>query len=108
MPMLDHHDRPALGQPGSWTVRRRFMFAVSAFCMCVISWVLWRDMTSSVAEAAVVSSFFVLATIVGSYVFGAAWQDNTAMRVVSGGSSAPMPTPLPRRHRRDDFEEPSP
>lgn len=51
------------------------MFAISAFCVLVISYVLYRDMQSAVAEVAVTMSFVTLMSIVGSYVFGATWDD---------------------------------
>jgi hypothetical protein len=67
---------------GSWRLRRRFMFLVSAFCMLVIAYCLYKDLTSAVAEAAVTMAFFSLLGIVGSYVFGATWQDvSTANRL---------------------------
>lgn len=59
----------------SWQVRRRFMFIVSGFCMGVIFFVLWKDLTSGAAETAVSMGFATLLGIVSSYVFGAAWED---------------------------------
>lgn len=59
----------------SWQVRRRFMFIVSGFCMAVIFFVLWKDLTSGAAETAVSMGFATLLGIVSSYVFGAAWED---------------------------------
>ena len=67
--------------PYSWTKRRRFMYAVAVFCMGVISYILLKDLTSSVAETAVVFAFGTLFGILGSYVFGATWQDITHMKV---------------------------
>lgn len=51
------------------------MFAVSAFCVGVISYTLWKGMDTKVAETAVSMSFVALISIVGSYVFGATWDD---------------------------------
>ncbi|HVL29546.1 MAG TPA: hypothetical protein VM326_02350 [Sphingomicrobium sp.] len=67
----------------SWAVRRKFMFAVSAFCMAAISYCLLRNLDTKVAEAAVTFAFLTLGGIVGSYVFGAAWED------ISRGSRPP-------------------
>ena len=61
--------------PGSWKIRRRFMFAVSIFCVLVISYVLWKQLSGSVADTAITMSFVTLMSTVGSYVFGATWQD---------------------------------
>ena len=60
---------------GSWRIRRKFMFAVSLFCVLVISYCLFYNLETRVAETAVTMSFVTLLGIVGSYVFGATWQD---------------------------------
>lgn len=65
---------------GSWAIRRRFMFVVTAFCMATIGYVLGHDMRSRVAETAVASSFLVLGSTIASYVFGATWDDHNARR----------------------------
>lgn len=75
--MSDSVRNPAMS---SWTVRRRFMFAVSAFCALAISYVLVARLDTTPADTAVTMGFFTLATIVGSYVFGAAWEDISASK----------------------------
>jgi len=74
-------EAPAIPWPYTWAKRRRFMYVVSAFCMLTIWYVLWNDMQSSVANTAVAFSFICLGGIVGSYVFGAAWQDVSHMKI---------------------------
>lgn len=64
--------------PGSWENRRRFMFLIALFCVTTIGWVLYREMDTRVAETAVTMSFVTLISIVGSYVFGATWDDKNA------------------------------
>lgn len=66
---------------GSWKTRRRIMYANLAFSMGVIIWVLWKDMTSTVAETAITMAFFSIISTVGTYVFGAAWQDISTVKV---------------------------
>lgn len=59
----------------SWKNRRRFMFIVSAFCGAVIAYALvWGD-CDAVGETALTMAFTALIAIVGSYVFGATWDD---------------------------------
>lgn len=77
-------DRPPRGV-GSWRTRRLFMFAVTAFSMGTIAYILYRDMDSRVADTAVTMAFFTLISTVGSYVFGAAWQDVNTIRQRGGG-----------------------
>ncbi len=63
--------------PGSssWKVRRRMMFLVVFFCMWVIGYVLVKDRTSGPADTALTMAFLTIISIVGSYVFGATWED---------------------------------
>lgn len=59
------------------------MFLVTTFCMAVIGYCLINDMDSRVAETAVMSAFLVIGGTVGSYVFGAAWQDISTTRTMA-------------------------
>ena len=59
----------------SWKIRRRFMFAVAAFCMWTIAYILWKGLATGPADTAVTMAFLTLIGIVGSYVFGATWED---------------------------------
>jgi hypothetical protein len=66
----------------SWHARRRMLWLTTIFCMLAISYVLYTGMTGSVAETVVTMSFFTIVSMVGSYVFGAAWQDIAAIRTI--------------------------
>ena len=61
--------------PSGWKHRRRLMFLVVAFCMGCICWALWKDTDTAVMQAAVTSSFMTISAVLGSYVFGAVWED---------------------------------
>lgn len=61
--------------PYPWARRRRFLYVVNLFCASVIVYILVKNRTGSVAETAITMAFFVLASSVASYVFGAVWQD---------------------------------
>jgi hypothetical protein len=65
----------------SWSVRRKFMFAVTAFSMAVVAYVLWADKTSTVADTAVSWAFITMLSIVGAYVFGASWEDLSMAKI---------------------------
>ena len=77
------NDRPAKGEIGSWTMRRRFMWVISIFCMWSIAYVLIKGQDTRVAETSVMCAFLCLGSIVGSYVFGAAWQDIRSTEALS-------------------------
>lgn len=93
-------DRPTEGV-GSWRFRRAFLFATVAFCMGTIAWVLAHDMRSKVAETAVTMSFVTLISTVGSYVFGAAWQDVSTIQTTR---RPPAYAGYRRREREYDVE----
>lgn len=66
----------------SWHNRRRMLWLTTTFCMSTVGYILYTGMTGSVAETAVTMSFFTIISMVGSYVFGAAWQDIAAIRTI--------------------------
>ena len=51
------------------------MFAISVFCMVVIGYVLYVGLDTEPADTAVNMAFVVLLGNIGSYVFGACWDD---------------------------------
>lgn len=91
--MMEDKDR----NPGqsSWRIRRRFMFAVSAFCMWTVAYVLWRDLSSGPADTAVTMAFLTLLGIVGSYVFGATWEDISMTKIKGPAAVARAQKPAP-------------
>ena len=56
------------------------MFCVTLFCAATISYVLGSETDTRVAETAVLMAFGTMASVTGAYVFGAVWQDVSAMR----------------------------
>ena len=60
---------------GSWENRRKYLFATTAFFMLVISYCLWQNLDTSVAEAAVSMASIGININIGCYVFGATYQD---------------------------------
>lgn len=63
-----------------WNKRVRFMYAVNAFCMVAIAWVLYFELETAAADTAVTMGFLGLITTTGSFVFGATWQDVTQIK----------------------------
>jgi hypothetical protein len=64
----------------SWKIRRRFMFGISAFCCWVIAYILVKQVATGPADTAMTMAFLTLISIVGSYVFGATWEDISTMK----------------------------
>lgn len=66
-----------LGKP-TWTVRRRIIISTLLLCAAAIFYImLWGDDTR-VNEAIILGSFGTITMVIGSYVFGAVWSDNTS------------------------------
>ena len=59
----------------SWKIRRTFMFLIAAFCCLMITLALLVVREGPVAETVVTMGFTTLIGIIGSYVFGATWDD---------------------------------
>ncbi|CAD6878965.1 hypothetical protein [Methylomonas albis] len=65
---------------GSWTHRRRIIYWTLGFCAFCILWLLFfgkgdNRLQETIAE----SAFFLAGGVIGSYVFGAVWDDKTAI-----------------------------
>ncbi|URA07014.1 hypothetical protein P9A47_gp46 [Xanthomonas phage Elanor] len=83
------------------------MFGVSAFCMWTVAYVLYRDLNSGPADTAVTMSFLTLLGIVGSYVFGATWEDVSLAKIKgpAGAKSARLTKPAPGPGASADMED---
>lgn len=80
----------------SWKIRRRFMFVVVAFCMLVILGALFLMPNGSASSTAIIAAFTTISATMGSYVFGATWDDRNKsnavvneFRALRGDNSAP-------------------
>lgn len=63
----------------SWKNRRRVIWLTLIFCAGCVGYVLWDGSETVSAQTAVMCSFGLAATVIGSYVFGAAWDDKNHM-----------------------------
>jgi hypothetical protein len=70
---------------GSWKYRRRYLVAVSLFAMAVIAFVLFKGADTELAQTALTMSYLTLSGNVGSYVFGASWDDANARKYAPKG-----------------------
>lgn len=90
----------------SWFHRRIVVYASLIFFGALVAYIVLMDKQSGTSEAIALASIAAMASIIGSYVFGAAWQDVTAMRHRPRGELPPhrpeMPSPVPE----DSYVEP--
>lgn len=82
------------GRP-SWTIRRRIIHATLLFCAGMVIWIVLRDQDTSVAETVVTSSFILAGSVIGAYVFGAAWDDANVMRHMGPRAYDDLAPPVP-------------
>jgi len=84
-------DRP------SWKHRRRVVFGALIFCALAITWLMIRGEDIRLHETIAVGLIGLAVSVIGSYVFGAAWDDRNVM-LHGGRASAPSgeaPPPAP-------------
>lgn len=70
-------------QPGTWTQRRRIIRWTLAFCGAAVGYVIvWPgDAITAPVRSAIAMALVALAgSTIGSYVFGAVWDDHNARK----------------------------
>lgn len=78
-----------------WEKRRRLIHGILVFCALGITYILWRALDLRIYETALLGFFALAGSTIGSYIFGAVWDDNNARST--------------QRHRhRDRADEPDP
>lgn len=63
-----------------WAKRRRVIYAALLFCAGMVVWIVAKGGESSLYETVVTASFVLAGSVIGSYVFGAAWDDANVMK----------------------------
>jgi len=71
---MNENDKKEQNGP-TWKNRRRVIFGSLFFCALTVICVLIRGNDTKIAETAITMSFFMAMSVIGSYVFGAVWQD---------------------------------
>ncbi len=67
-------DKRKIGRP-SWTIRRRIITATLLFCAAMAVTIMLKDSGSETETALVYSLFGLAGAVIGSYIFGATWDD---------------------------------
>lgn len=73
------------GSLGSWKTRRRFLWVINGFCIYCVAYIMHKGTDNETARIIVEGAFFTMITTLGSYVFGAAWQDINFCKIREGG-----------------------
>lgn len=64
----------------SWKVRRSLVVLTLLFCAVVISKIVYSEWDSTTAQVALFGAFGLAFATIGSYVFGAIWDDSNFMK----------------------------
>lgn len=64
-----------MNEQPSWKNRRKVLFITLLFNMFCISYIMILGEDNNINEVIVMWSFILSGTCIGSYVFGATWQD---------------------------------
>jgi hypothetical protein len=72
---------------GTWRVRRRIIHATLLFCAGQIAFLTFWGADTRLNETLAVGSFALAGSVIGAYVFGAAWEDISARRTDTYGDS---------------------
>jgi hypothetical protein len=64
----------ALKKP-SWRIRRRVIFGTLAFCALEVVYLTIFGESTSLAETIANGCFLLAGSVIGTYVFGATWDD---------------------------------
>ncbi len=71
---------------GTWRVRRRIIHATLAFCAAQIAYLTFWGADTRLNETLAVGAYALVGSVIGAYVFGAAWEDISMRRSESYGA----------------------
>lgn len=79
-------DQPEMiGRP-PWKVRRRIVHGTLIFCAAVIAWLIVRGADTQLNQTIATCCFLLSGAVIGSYVFGAVWDDRNVMTILGKGA----------------------
>lgn len=71
-------------EKSSWKIRRSIILITLLFCAAIIIKIIWSGADTTTAQVALYGSFGLAGTVIGSYIFGAVWDDNNLMGKSNG------------------------
>lgn len=66
--------------PGTWKHRRRIIYATLVYCAAAVIWMIERHPESSLVAQVAIALVGLAGAVIGSYVFGAVWDDLNARK----------------------------
>jgi len=77
--MSTHH-----GYRSSWRIRRRIIVATLLWCGAMVTYLSILGRPVQLSETAVNGLLLLMASVIGSYVFGAVWDDKGGLSGMGG------------------------
>lgn len=66
----------------SWHFRRRVVVATLLYCAAMVAYITFKNSETRLAEAVATSLILLAGSVIGSYVFGAVWDDKIKTKTV--------------------------
>ena len=88
---IQHHNLNRNGRNSNWTIRRRIIALTLTFCAGCVAYILYYKIDTRTAETIAQSAFALAGAVVGSYVFGATWEDRKKMDILSDQQDQDQP-----------------
>ncbi|WP_439604162.1 hypothetical protein [Shinella sp.] len=73
----------------SWRIRRRIIVGTLVYCAAMILYLAVWGKSTSLEEAIATGLILLAGSVIGSYVFGAVWDDRNVMKAREQSEHAP-------------------
>lgn len=80
--------------PDNWAIRRRIVFVALTYIALMVIYIVWRGTDTSLYQQVAVALIGAAVAIIGSYVFGAVWDDKSKRSDVK---TTPATSAAPRK-----------
>lgn len=71
---------------GSWKIRRRIIYGTLLYCAGVVLYLVVWGSDTALHQQIALALVGLAGAVIGSYVFGAVWDDHSIRRFGSGGT----------------------
>jgi hypothetical protein len=72
----------------AWVMRRRIILTTLLYCALASAYIIFKGTDSRVYETVIMSSFGLAGMVIGSYVFGAVWDDKSRREMTTSRASS--------------------
>lgn len=94
---------------GNWKIRRRVLFLTLAYIAGSVTYIIWQGTDTALYQQIAISMIAAGTAIIGSYVFGAVWDDSNKRAAMQQTRKGPHWGPFRDHHAgsvADDCPDP--